>query len=256
MLAWPRRKRILEFLADAPEVEVAVLAARLGCSVNTIRRDLAALHHMGHIRRVHGGAVAAGTTTTEPPPLGHRADRNRRAKEAIADAAIDLLPTGGLVFLGGGSTVLALAARLAASDIRVSFVTQVLDLAIMLATYGRHEVYVPGGLLHAGARTVGGPDALGYLADRIYDVAVFGAAGIDPEHGVMGPTPSHHAVAAVIRRQARRRILVADHSKFGRDGGPYRLYGFECLDTIVTDRAPPPGFAARLTQAGVRLVHG
>lgn len=256
MLAILRRQTIVERLASAPQLEASTLARELGCSVNTIRRDLAALDRAGRIRRVHGGAVSAGAVTIDPPPLVRRAEQERRAKARAAAAAVPLVPAGGMIFLGGGSTILELAVRLVELPKRTTFVTQTIDLAVMLAGDGRHDVHLTGGLIHAAARTAGGPDMLRFLDDRIFDVALLGANGIDADHGVMGPTPSHMAVAAMLQKRARRKIVVADRSKFGVDGGPYRLYGFETLDAIVTDRAPPAPFPERLAAAGVRLVVG
>jgi DeoR family glycerol-3-phosphate regulon repressor len=50
------------------------------------------------------------------------------------------------------------------------------------------------------------------------------------------------AVARAIVANARRTILVCDHHKFERSA-PVRICTIADIDVIVTDRAPPPGFA-------------
>jgi DeoR/GlpR family transcriptional regulator of sugar metabolism len=55
--ATARRSRILELLDDRPSVRVSSLAASLGVSQMTVRRDLDALDSEGLARRAFGGAL-------------------------------------------------------------------------------------------------------------------------------------------------------------------------------------------------------
>lgn len=52
-----RQRSILRAIRRNGSVQVALLAAELGTSQMTIRRDLAVLARLGEIKRVHGGAV-------------------------------------------------------------------------------------------------------------------------------------------------------------------------------------------------------
>jgi DeoR/GlpR family transcriptional regulator of sugar metabolism len=246
-----RRQRILERLASAGEVEVSVLAAEFGCSAKTIRRDLAALARGGHLMRQHGGAIVAAAP--DLPPVLRRADRDRQAKERAAALVPGLVPAGGLVFLGGGSTMLAVAARLRDLPASVGFVTIMPDIAQLLAHDGQHEVHLAGGRLNPANRTVEGAEALRFLEPRRFDLALIGASAIDAEDGVMGPSAGHRDLAEVIRRCARRLTAVADASKFGR-ADRYALYGFERIEAVVTDRPPSDAIIARMRAAGTALL--
>jgi DNA-binding LacI/PurR family transcriptional regulator len=62
MLAPERHEQILRSLRRHGRLRVAELAAELGVSAITVRRDLAELDSAGLLRRVHGGAI--GTTPT------------------------------------------------------------------------------------------------------------------------------------------------------------------------------------------------
>ena len=188
-----RRQRILERLASARQVEVAHLAAELGCSTETVRRDLDALAREGHLRRLHGAAVSA--PPSELPPVLRRADRERRANDLAADLAAKFVPAGGLVFIGGGSTMLTLAARLLDLPARTGFVTNMVDIAGLLARGGRHEVRLPGGWLDPVTHCLDGPEMLRFLETRRFDLALVGASGVDAEDGAMGPTAGHLALA-------------------------------------------------------------
>ncbi|BBA97872.1 hypothetical protein RVR_3826 [Actinacidiphila reveromycinica] len=55
LLPIQRKRAILAILAAERAVETSRLAARLGVSTVTIRRDLGQLHDEGRLRRVRGG---------------------------------------------------------------------------------------------------------------------------------------------------------------------------------------------------------
>ncbi|TCR63182.1 DeoR/GlpR family DNA-binding transcription regulator [Bosea sp. BK604] len=250
MLANARQQRILELLNAVAEVEVAALAADLGVSIETARRDLVALERRRLLRRVHGGAVALPPPSL--PPVRLRMDYASDAKADIVEAALPLVPAGSHIFLGAGSTVLALAGRLADLPVRTTFVTNMIDIAVALRG-GVHEVHLTGGELYADTHTLGGPEALRFLENRLFDLAITGAAALDAEHGVMGPTTAHAAITDILRRRARRRMVLSDYSKFGRSDR-YRQGDLAEIDVLVTDRRPPEPFPARLAAAKVQLV--
>src|SRR4051812_22768157 len=105
VLAHERRERLLEALAIDGRVVASEAAAKLGVSLDTVRRDLDELEIAGAVRRVHGGALL-------PRRFVDRRDIDVPEKAAIAEAARGLIADGQLVLLGGGTTVLELARRL------------------------------------------------------------------------------------------------------------------------------------------------
>jgi DeoR/GlpR family transcriptional regulator of sugar metabolism len=128
MLPSARHQKILELLATGAEVEVAALARALGVSIETARRDLVALERRRLLRRVHGGAITL--PPPDLPPVRLRIDHDSAAKIDIADAALAHIPAGSHIFLGAGSTMLALARRLAELPVRSTFVTNMIDIAV------------------------------------------------------------------------------------------------------------------------------
>ena len=57
MLSEERFAEILKILEEKKTVTVSELTAALDTSESTIRRDLNALHEMGRLKKVHGGAT-------------------------------------------------------------------------------------------------------------------------------------------------------------------------------------------------------
>ena len=58
MLTEQRQRAILDLLQERKAVTVMELTELLDTSESTIRRDLATLHEMGRLKKVHGGATA------------------------------------------------------------------------------------------------------------------------------------------------------------------------------------------------------
>ena len=86
MLAADRRRIILEAAVAHGSVRVIDLAAELGVSEMTIRRDLDRLADAGELAKVHGGAVlpSAGAGRGVEPRSAQKAVRDTAEKRVIA----------------------------------------------------------------------------------------------------------------------------------------------------------------------------
>src|SRR4051812_12518534 len=99
-----RQHAIATLVAERGRIQVAAVADEFGVTMETVRRDLAVLERAGMLRRVHGGAVPAGSLTLVEPGLGERHGTRSEQKRKIAAAALDLLPAAdGSMVLGGGA---------------------------------------------------------------------------------------------------------------------------------------------------------
>ena len=107
MMAQQRFEQILAYVNRRRAASVAELCAATGASEATIRRDLAELSRLGHVRKVHGGAVAL-----RPAFEAQEADVRTKAqlqvpqKDAIARYAAAQVTDEDLVFLDAGTTTL------------------------------------------------------------------------------------------------------------------------------------------------------
>src|SRR6188472_306753 len=102
-----RLQRIQAELDSTGMVKVPQLAAELGVSEMTVRRDLDTLVDHGVATRVRGGAMARG-----PQPFADRFGRQARAKNRIADKLLGLVGDGGAIGIDASSTLQRLAAGL------------------------------------------------------------------------------------------------------------------------------------------------
>jgi len=91
-----RHDEILSVLDATPSIRVNALAARLGVSTETVRRDLAELDEAGRIKRTYGGAVR---TRTFEPALAERAQLHIAAREQIARRAVARVGAGAVAHI-------------------------------------------------------------------------------------------------------------------------------------------------------------
>jgi DNA-binding LacI/PurR family transcriptional regulator len=112
MIAAARHDAILRELELRGSVTVAALAARLGVSAMTLRRDLAALEARALLVRVHGGAVPTGAARQRERHPGRTGRRTRRPVATIGM----IVPTAGYYFpqviRGAGDAARDLGCRL------------------------------------------------------------------------------------------------------------------------------------------------
>jgi DeoR/GlpR family transcriptional regulator of sugar metabolism len=249
-----RQQRIIAMISRGDIIAVGDLALQFGVSPETIRRDIRALEEAGGLRRVHGGAAPAGAVDlTARRPVVERLGVERGAKTLAARAALPLFEDGMNVFLGGSSTMLLLAEALAQQGPALSVTTNMIDIATMLAANGRCKVTLLGGVVNAATRTLTGANTLEALDRQVFDLAVCGASAIDPVHGVLGPSEWHAAIGAALAKRSRRLAFVADSGKFGR-GDAYVVQPLVRIDTLATDRRPPPEIDEEIAAAGITLL--
>lgn len=69
-----RHERVLELVRERGSLRVADLAAELGVSAVTLRRDVETLAAQGRVQRLHGAVVWPGDTTAAAEPRQESAD--------------------------------------------------------------------------------------------------------------------------------------------------------------------------------------
>jgi DeoR/GlpR family transcriptional regulator of sugar metabolism len=228
---------------------VDALAERVGVSASTVRRDLARLQREGRIARTYGGALVRDGFTERS--FGESAQLNQAAKAAIADAALDLVPPGGTVFLDAGTTCLALARRLVDRG-PLTVVTRGLEAALLLVRGDQVDVTFLGGDVRPLSHGVVGPLATLGLQRLTVDVAFLGADAVDPSRGLGEPTAEETYVKEVAASRATDVVLLADGSKLAPATLPAWL-PLEAGWTVVTDASASGDAVERLRAGGVRV---
>ena len=218
MLNNERRKKILQQLLRDGEVTVLQLAARLNTSTTTVRRDLTDLERAGLLRRTHGGAIQVEPMFYEPfrylssfvgQEQFHAAEKRR-----IGLAAAEIVKDGEIIALGAGTTTTQVGRSLRHRK-GITVVTNALNIAMELSHRANLKIIVTGGSMSSDSFALTGSLGIAAVGDMFYDKAFIGVDGIHPDHGLTTNCPDQAPVHRAMIRQARQRIVVADHSKIG-----------------------------------------
>jgi len=256
-----RWSALMELLAERGRLEVEDAACELAVSVATIRRDLDELAAQQMLVRTRGGAVAH--SVSYELPLRYKTSRHASEKERIAQAAADLVASGDVVGLNGGTTTTETARVLALRHSRgpataggapeLTIVTNALNIASELAVRPQIKLVVTGGVARPQSYELVGPLAAGVLEDVVLDVAVLGVDGLDPERGLMTHQEDEAGISRLLAQRAHRVVVVADSSKIGKRAFA-RICALDRVHVLVTDRGIREDDRDRMTDAGLRVL--
>lgn len=253
MYAEERQQAIARAVAARDRMSVAELASEYDVTTETVRRDLSALEVLGLVRRVHGGAVPATALTALEFGLSERNAARVAEKEAIARAALDLLPpTGGSLIIDAGSTTVRLAEMLP-RDRRLVVYTHSVPVAARLAVNPAVELHLLPGSVRSATQAAVGPETVAALAQVRVDLAFVGTNGITLDHGFSTPDFTEAATKRAIVGAARRVVVLADATKIGVEA-TVRFAGIDEVDILLTDGDVASRQRKELVAGGVEVV--
>ncbi|HEX7072436.1 MAG TPA: DeoR/GlpR family DNA-binding transcription regulator [Hyphomicrobiaceae bacterium] len=250
MLAEDRARAIVDLVRREGFQAIETLAGQFGVTPQTIRRDVNLLCDRGLLRRRHGGV--------ELPPDGEnlaypaRQVLNIEAKRRIARLVAGAIPEGASLFFGIGTTPEQCA--LALTDhpgLRV--MTNNLNAAIALSRNPSCEITVAGGRLRNLDRDMIAGEARDFFSRFMVDIGIYGVGGVAEDGTLLDFSSDEVHMRRSLAQHCRQRFLVLDHSKFGR-GATVRGGHIAEASAVFTDQPVPAPIAARLQDAGVRLV--
>lgn len=238
-----REREIMDALRDCGgAVRTGALAAMLGVSEETVRRNVKRLVADGRVEKVHGGIHLPGDGAE--PDFHQRMVQNPELKRRIAARAASLVSDGASLFLDIGSTT-AFVARALRGHHELFVVTNSIEVAHLLAARNGNRVCMAGGELRAHDGGAFGAEALAFVERFHVDHAIFSAAAVDSRSGFMLHDLNEAEFSRAIMARARNRIVAADSTKFGRRA-PIVVGDPADVDVLVTDTAPPPDLDAAL----------
>ncbi|HVJ07819.1 MAG TPA: DeoR/GlpR family DNA-binding transcription regulator [Acidisarcina sp.] len=241
-----RLRKIRELFSQQEFVNFEELCSKFEASKSSIRRDLIELEQNGVLRRVHGGAISL-QTRDELMDFTRLTGSFRDEKARIGKVAASLVADGQTVIMGGGSTVVEVAKNLQGRSIQI--VTNSIPVAQVFWDSKQVEVTLTGGYLFPRLGIELGPVCEKMLNSVSADILMIGIRGITPA----GISDSNSFIVESIRamiRAAHKVIIVADHSKFGRDA-MIHVASLDEIDQIVSDTDLDPEFRQMLKEHNV-----
>ena len=85
------------------------------------------------------------------------------------------------------------------------------------------------------------------------DVAIIGTNGISSQRGLTTPDPAEASVKQAMLASARRKVVLADHSKFGDDH--FAQFGtLADIDVVITDSGTDSNFVSDIRSHNIDVV--
>ena len=230
MLVGERRELLLTRLAAEGKVLAKDVAAELGVSEDSIRRDLRELAADGLCQRVYGGALPVS------PAVADYASRRSIAvdgKDRVAAAAAGLVRPGSTVILDGGTTTLAVT-RALPRDLAATVVTHSPTVAAALLDHHGIEVFLLGGRLFRHSAVTCGAAAAEAAQAISADIFLLGVTGVHPEAGLTTGDADEAAMKRTLARRAADTYVLASAEKLGA-ASRFTVLPFADVAGIVTD---------------------
>jgi DeoR/GlpR family transcriptional regulator of sugar metabolism len=226
-----RQERIAELVLKQPFIAAKDLAERFDVSLMTIHRDLDELEAHGVLRKVRGGATPQASSLFESN-VRYRLTVASEEKQALARAALLQIEPGQAVLIDESTTGLALA-RLLPARVPLTVITNSLSVMQELRSVRDIKLIVLGGDYwprHEAFCGLACEAAVSALrADVLYmsSTAISGGVAYQPDQDM---AIAKRAMIAA----AGRRVLLVDHSKFGRVA-LHRLAPLTAFHLVMTD---------------------
>lgn len=246
-----RFKAILDKLLAKGSAQVADLAQEFNVSFVTIRKDLTELEQQGKLYRSHGKAIMIN------PFTGNRSVNEKEKlcpheKEIIGRAAAALIEPNDSIIIASGTTMHSLARYIQAKN-HLTVVTASMPVAETLAQQENIDIIQLGGILRHSSLAVVGNYAESMLRDFSFTKLFIGVDGITDEVGLTTTDIREAQLNRAMMKYAQKTIVLADASKFGRNGLA-KICDVEDVDTIITDDKVNAKVKELSEKSGVSLI--
>jgi DeoR family ulaG and ulaABCDEF operon transcriptional repressor len=248
-----RHRIILSVVQEKPVATIQDLMELTEASEATIRRDIAALHVQGRLRRVRGGAEAlhpAQLGALAAKPFRVAEGENAGKKRAIAREAVALCNEGDAIIINGGTTTFQMVHHLA--NRRLQVFTNSFAIAEHLIKHSKSQVMLPGGSVYRDQSIILSPFdndvTRNFYARRMF----MGAQGIGPL-GVMEQDALIIQAEQKLINQADELVLLVDSTKFQRRSSLI-LCSLDRVSTLITDDGIPDSARKMIEDAGIKLI--
>jgi DeoR/GlpR family transcriptional regulator of sugar metabolism len=245
MLAAERRDLLVTRLRRDGKLVARDLAAELGVSEESLRRDLRELAAAGLCQRVYGGALP-------PSPLLGTSHATRsqiapESKQRVGARAAYLISPGSVVILDGDTTGLAVAKALR-PDLAAKIITWSPIVAAALVDHPTVKVFMLGGWVNKyGAATA---EMAGTVTADLY---LFTCTGIHEKAGLTVDDADLAALQRILISRAADAYVMGSVDKIGT-AAPYTITGLSDIAGLVTDAPSYHPTIQHLRQQGVNII--
>ncbi|MEK2489792.1 DeoR/GlpR family DNA-binding transcription regulator [Kitasatospora purpeofusca] len=249
MLAAERREHLLGLLAREGKIVAKDVAAELGISEDSVRRDLRDLAADGLCQRVYGGALPVSPAVVD---YAARQSVAPDGKRMVAAVAASLVLPGGTLILDGGTTALAVA-RALPQDLACTVITHSPTIATALLDHPQAELFLLGGRIFKHSAVACGAAAVEAAQQVSADLCLLGVTGVHPEAGLTTADAEEAAMKRALAARAADTYILASSEKIGT-ASRYRVLPWEKVSGLITDADPRDAVVERIRELGVEVL--
>ncbi|MEV5173761.1 DeoR/GlpR family DNA-binding transcription regulator [Streptomyces flaveolus] len=247
----------MEALGDGAGAHVGVedgivakdVAARLGISEDSVRRDLRDLAAEGLCQRVYGGALPVSPAVVD---YAARQTVAPDGKRKVASVAAGLVRSGGALILDGGTTALEVA-RALPHDLACTVITHSPTIAAALLDHPLAELFLLGGRVFKHSAVACGAAAVEAAQNVSADLCLLGVTGVHPEAGLTTGDAEEAAMKRALAARAADTYILASSEKIGT-ASRFRVLSWEKVSGLITDADPHDTVVEQVRALGVEVL--
>ena len=241
MLKIERFAKIEAELKQKGSLDIPSLSQLLGCSEETVRRDLRELEAVGKLNRIRGGAYLSDKyDKTYASPL--RRTLYQEEKNQMSLKAMEFIHDRD-------------ARQLLGSKLSLTIVTNSMMICSLCTEPNSHiNLICLGGSLRTRTLSFVGYHTTDILSTYYADCAFISSPKVTLAEGLSDNYLNEARVREAMLKHARQRFLIMDHTKFDESAN-IRFNGLELVNAIITDIQPSAEWAAFCQSKNIRLVY-
>ena len=247
-----RQKEIVKLLEENGTVQTEELVQAFGASESTIRRDLIILQNEGLLIRTFGGAQLPVSQSLVAKTFDEKVRLMKEQKDAIGKRAGEMVESGMVIVLDGGTTLWSAFAVLKKKR-PLTILTSALSVIEQLGAADGITVHSSGGRFRPKDLDFVGPGAVEMYSHVRADIALLGTDNYIPGTGAFADSEEAASTTRAMAGCADKKILVLDHTKLA-NRGCYKLLSSSDIDCIVTDSNVDHEIKVKLEQEPSELI--
>lgn len=254
MLKHERHTFIERELQVKGSVLVSELSKQLGCSEETIRRDIKEMEADNRLEKTYGGAYLA-ENYDKGYPVELRETLLKEEKEAMSVVALNFIEDHSVIMLDSSTTCLELVKAIIISKKIVTIITNSLHICNLVnSQICNINLICLGGQLHKLTASFTGYKTTEGIFQNFADVSFISCPAANIKFGLSDNNLKESEVRKAMLEFSHKKILILDHTKIDAIAD-ILFYNLSKINVIITDRKLPESWSEYCNQSSIEVIY-